>query len=569
MKTLKRLFLNLLRPQVQHAEDPLQFAYRWKVGVEDAVLYMLHRAHSHLDKGKGTVRILFLDFSSAFNTIQPPALQDKLLQMRVDPGLIAWISSDLTDRPQFVRLKDITSDTVVSSIVLSRGLDCPLPSSPYFTSSHEGNIQMKVLLTYNGEDAAMFLQPITLQNLTRCAPLLLRMTSMSCKDQRIQDQGSGDQRIQDQGSGDQRIQDQGSGDQSHELMRRSKKLKDREVFTLRLARTLGAGQGLAALVCGTAVSSQFLASNFRVNAPMLQSLLNYALLCATYTAALLCRPGDGNILQILKSRWWKYLLLGLVDVEANYTVVKAYQYTTLTSVQLLDCFVIPVLMILSWWVLKTRYRPVHYVAVCTCLLGVGAMVGADLLAGRDQGSTSNILLGDGLVLLSSTLYAVSNVCQEYTVKNLSRVEFLGMVGLFGTIISTIQMLILEQQEVASIQWSWQIGLLFSGYAFCMYGVYSLMPVAMKLSSATSINLSLLTADLFSLFCGIFLFQYKFSGLYLVSLVVILIGFITFNTVPTSRGPASSSICEEGCYDNPAATQEVAVKIPHEVEREFI
>lgn len=54
-------------------------------------------------------------------------------------------------------------------------------------------------------------------------------------------------------------------------------------------------------------------------------------------------------------------------------------------------------------------------------------------------SASNILLGDGLVLVSASLYAVSNVCQEYTVKNLSRVEFLGMVGLFGTIISTIQM----------------------------------------------------------------------------------------------------------------------------------
>lgn len=57
--------------------------------------------------------------------------------------------------------------------------------------------------------------------------------------------------------------------------------------------------------------------------------------------------------------------------------------------QLLDCFVIPVLMLLSWWVLKTRYTLVHYVAVCICLLGVGAMVGADLLAGRDLGSCKN------------------------------------------------------------------------------------------------------------------------------------------------------------------------------------
>lgn len=52
---------------------------------------------------------------------------------------------------------------------------------------------------------------------------------------------------------------------------------------------------------------------------------------------------------------------------------------------------------------------------------------------------SHVLLGDGLVLVSAALYAVSNVCQEYTVKNLSRVEFLGMMGLFGTLISGVQM----------------------------------------------------------------------------------------------------------------------------------
>lgn len=43
--------------------------------------------------------------------------------------------------------------------------------------------------------------------------------------------------------------------------------------------------------------------------------------------------GDRNIIQILKTKWWIYLLMGLADVEANYTVVKAYQFTTLTSIQ--------------------------------------------------------------------------------------------------------------------------------------------------------------------------------------------------------------------------------------------
>lgn len=59
----------------------------------------------------------------------------------------------------------------------------------------------------------------------------------------------------------------------------------------------------------------------------------------------------------------------------------------LTVFQLLDCFVIPVLMLLSWFFLRTRYKPVHFVAVLVCLSGVGAMVGADFLAGRQQGSS--------------------------------------------------------------------------------------------------------------------------------------------------------------------------------------
>ncbi|KAM4742748.1 solute carrier family 35 member F2-like [Anableps anableps] len=378
---------------------------------------------------------------------------------------------------------------------------------------------------------------------------------------------------------DEACEDRSSEDQRGGFLVKIREFKPREVFTWQLAKTLAMGQGLAGLICGTAVSSQYLATEFHLNTPMLQSFLNYTLLCVTYTTMLFCKRGDGNILQILKRRWWKYLLLGLVDVEANYAVVKAYQYTTLTSIQLLDCFVIPVLMVLSWWILKTQYRLIHYVAVFLCLLGVGAMVGADLLAGRDQGSSSNILLGDGLVLLSAALYAVSNVSQEYTVKNLSRVEFLGMIGLFGTIISTIQMVILERNEVSTIIWSWQVGLLLSAYALCMYALYSFMPIVMKMSSATSVNLSLLTADLFSLFCGIFLFQYNFSGLYLVSLVVILIGFIVFNAVPTPTAPtatagtSSSSICEEGFYENPGATEndstrdEVPGGIPAEVEEE--
>uniref|UniRef100_A0A9L0TBD2 Solute carrier family 35 member F2 n=1 Tax=Equus caballus TaxID=9796 RepID=A0A9L0TBD2_HORSE len=251
---------------------------------------------------------------------------------------------------------------------------------------------------------------------------------------------------------------------------------------------------------------------------------------------------SGNLLYILKRKWWKYILLGLADVEANYLIVRAYQYTTLTSVQLLDCFGIPVLMALSWFILYARYRVIHFVAVAVCLLGVGTMVGADILAGREDNSGSDVLIGDILVLLGASLYAVSNVCEEYIVKKLSRQEFLGMVGLFGTLISGIQLLIVEYKDIASIHWDWKIALLFVAFALCMFCLYSFMPLVIRITSATSVNLGILTADLYSLFFGLFLFGYKFSGLYILSFTVIMVGFILYCSTPTRTAePAESSV----------------------------
>uniref|UniRef100_A0A8C8ZIX3 Solute carrier family 35 member F2 n=1 Tax=Prolemur simus TaxID=1328070 RepID=A0A8C8ZIX3_PROSS len=229
---------------------------------------------------------------------------------------------------------------------------------------------------------------------------------------------------------------QGAEGASRSLLRRLKS----KLFTWNILKTIALGQMLSLCICGTAITSQYLAEKYKVNTPMLQSFINYCLLFLVYTMMLAFQSGSDNLLIILKRKWWKYILLGVADVEANYLVVKAYQYTTLTSVQLLDCFGIPVLMALSWFILHARYRVIHFIAVSVCLLGVGTMVGADVLAGRQEDSGSDVLLGDIFVLLGSSLYAISNVCEEYVVKKLSRQEFLGMVGLFGTIISGIQLL---------------------------------------------------------------------------------------------------------------------------------
>ncbi|XP_016152484.1 PREDICTED: solute carrier family 35 member F1 [Ficedula albicollis] len=299
-----------------------------------------------------------------------------------------------------------------------------------------------------------------------------------------------------------------------------------------LLLSVALGQVLSLLICGIGLTSKYLSEDFHANTPVFQSFLNYILLFLVYTTTLAVRQGEENLLAILKRRWWKYMILGIIDIEANYLVVKAYQYTTLTSVQLLDCFVIPVVILLSWFFLLVRYKAVHFIGIVVCILGMGCMAGADVLVGRQQGAGENKLIGDLLVLGGATLYGISNVCEEYIVRNLSRVEFLGMIGLFGSFFSGIQLAIMEHKELLKVPWDWQIGLLYVGFSACMFGLYSFMPVVIKKTSATAVNLSLLTADLYSLFCGLFLFHYKFSGLYLLSFFTILVGLVLYSSTST-------------------------------------
>ncbi len=51
---------------------------------------------------------------------------------------------------------------------------------------------------------------------------------------------------------------------------------------------------------------------------------------------------------------------------------------------------------------------------------------------------SNPLVGDALCLAGGFLYAVSNVGQEASVKQYDRVEYLAMIGLFGSVVNITQ-----------------------------------------------------------------------------------------------------------------------------------
>ncbi|KAK1788124.1 hypothetical protein P4O66_016581, partial [Electrophorus voltai] len=78
-------------------------------------------ALTHLDK-KGTyVRMLFIDFSSAFNTIVPQHLIGKLSLLGLNTSLCTWILDFLTGRTQSVRIGSSTSNTTTLSTGAPQG----------------------------------------------------------------------------------------------------------------------------------------------------------------------------------------------------------------------------------------------------------------------------------------------------------------------------------------------------------------------------------------------------------------------------------------------------------------
>ncbi|KAF7649123.1 hypothetical protein LDENG_00146500, partial [Lucifuga dentata] len=126
--------------------DPLQFTYRANRSVDDAVNMALHFILQHLDSPGTYARILFVDFSSAFNTIIPALLQDKLSQLNVPDSNCRWITDFLSDRRQHVRLGKQVSDSWTISTGSSQGcVLSPLLFSLYTNSCTSSHQSVKLL----------------------------------------------------------------------------------------------------------------------------------------------------------------------------------------------------------------------------------------------------------------------------------------------------------------------------------------------------------------------------------------------------------------------------------------
>ena len=79
--------------------------------------------------------MLFIDFSSAFNTAIPSRLVTKLHDLGISPSLCNWTLDFLTNRPHSVRLGNFTTSTLILNTGVPQG--CVLSPFLYYSFTYD------------------------------------------------------------------------------------------------------------------------------------------------------------------------------------------------------------------------------------------------------------------------------------------------------------------------------------------------------------------------------------------------------------------------------------------------
>ncbi len=164
-KCFEKLIRDYICSVLPASLDPLQFAYRSNRSTDDAIAFTLHTALSHLENKNAYVRMLFVDYISAFNTIVPATLAAKFQTLGLNRSLCSWILDFLTGRSQVVRMGNNTSSPLTLNTGAPQGcVLSPLLYSLYThdcAATHSSNIIVKFaddtkvigLITDNDETA--------------------------------------------------------------------------------------------------------------------------------------------------------------------------------------------------------------------------------------------------------------------------------------------------------------------------------------------------------------------------------------------------------------------------------
>ena len=252
------------------------------------------------------------------------------------------------------------------------------------------------------------------------------------------------------------------------------------------------GQIISIFLASAGIFASLL-SQSNANFPLFMSFLLYAAL-SIYFIHRICKAQSISF----SHPWYLYFIIAVVDVEANYVMILAYNYTSMTSIALLDCFAIPCVVCLSYVFLTARYVMAHYIGATIAIIGMICTVLSDtIVSSSAEVDYPNALIGDMMVLLGASLYACSNVLQEKLVKDGDNYEYLGLLGVFGAGITLVQGLVLDLLSFLQCTWTWPTVLYLLGFSGMLVVMYTRTSIFLRDNDAFVFNLSLLTSGVYA------------------------------------------------------------------------
>ena len=104
-KLAEQVIIDQMRGKLSEIIKPDQYAYQSKIGTVDALLQLVDDITSELDgTGVNCVQLASLDFSKAFDRLQPSIVINKMKLSGFNPKIINIVSSFLQKRSQCVKL---------------------------------------------------------------------------------------------------------------------------------------------------------------------------------------------------------------------------------------------------------------------------------------------------------------------------------------------------------------------------------------------------------------------------------------------------------------------------------
>ncbi|KAI8951847.1 DUF914-domain-containing protein [Xylaria longipes] len=308
------------------------------------------------------------------------------------------------------------------------------------------------------------------------------------------------------------------------------------------------GQVLALAITSTNTFSSLLVEN-HTSIPAFQSFFNYVLLTLIYFTYMLYQYGFKKFGGILLRDGWKYFILSFLDVEGNYFTVLAYNYTNILSAQLINFWAIVVVVIVSFLLLRVRYKIFQIAGILICVGGTGVLLASDHIQGTNGGPGVNLLKGDLFALLGATFYGLTNTFEEWFVSKRPTYEVLAFIGFFGVFINGTQAAIFDRHSLQTADFSGPVIGYIVGYTLVLTLFYSIVPFLLRIASAAFFNISLLTGNFWGTVIGVRVFGYTIHFLYPIAFVLIIVGqliyFLAGSMLGESKKPWLGDAQEDG------------------------